>query len=179
MLLQFFAMSAGKSAEVARFAVLPCITLLLAAGAAAARWCRPALLRPTLGVLLLGSVAGGVVYLGGFVRDTGLRTTRRAAADHIWELQQEGARTVGVWAEPAPYCVPPVDLFRTRLLLLPTGYVLDEKHAPADVVVQAVDIEQPGLSDKVYAWWSPPRWSPLSARISWADKAIEIGARGN
>jgi hypothetical protein len=179
MLVQFFAMSAGKSAEVARFAVLPCIALLLAAGAGATRWCRPALRRATLRILLLGSGAGGVVYLGGFLRDAGPRTTRRAAADHIWELQQEGARTVAVWAEPAPYGVPPVDLFHTRLLLLPPEYALDAQHAPADVVARAVDIEPRHSGDNAYAWWSPPRWSPFPSRISWADKAFEVGERGS
>jgi len=179
-LIQFFALAAGKPGEYGRFAVLPDVVLALAAVAAAVRWCGPWLRRVTLAILLLGAFAGGATYLTGFVHDCGRRTSRTVAADHIWQLQEDqgdGRHTVAVWAEPAPYSVPPVDLFTTRLLLLPPDYTLDAMHAPAEVVVRAVDAERPPASDRVYEWWCSPNAGLLPARISWADKPIEVGER--
>jgi hypothetical protein len=44
-------------------------------------------------------------------------TSRLEAAERLKSLADEGARTIRVAAEPAPYVMPPVDLFRYQLVL--------------------------------------------------------------
>jgi len=91
----------------------------------------------------------------------------------LHELQSAGARTLGIYADPAPYCLPPVDLFNWQLIRLPAG---GESTTQPDVLVRAVDTHQP-----------PPvgyrRLPPISSHyilptpISWADKPMDILVR--
>jgi hypothetical protein len=55
----------------------------------------------------------GGPYLVGFVRDSMAQNTRRAAADSL----SRDTRDVHVIAEPAPYSVPPLNLFNRRWVL--------------------------------------------------------------
>ena len=98
-----------------------------------------------------------------------------------WQLRayrRSGARTLGVVAEPAPYDMPPVDLFEWQILLLPakaTAEMVDR----CDVLVRpwgtrpfappaAVASHRP----------DPPVLLELDPKpISWADKRFDIQVR--
>jgi len=124
-----------------------------------------------LALLVLATAVPGGFYLAGFVCDARGPTTRILAADRIAQFHERGATTLAVYAEPAPYAVPPVNLFRWRVLLLPPGYVLNNETAPADVVVRAVDALRAPVVPRVslYDWGlrgqaaslveSPMRWA--------------------
>jgi hypothetical protein len=149
--IQFVLLAANKPPEYARFALLPDAFLLVAAFAAIGRLrCgRP---RAALAVALtLLTLASGLPYLAAFVRDTRPENSRIVAARHLKTLIDGGATTVAVFAEPAPYCMPPIDLFRSRLVLVPPGQA-----APAGAIVVRVE---PQLS---------------AAPISWADARFTV-----
>jgi hypothetical protein len=118
-------------------------------------------------------VYGGSVYLVNFVRDTGPHNTRAEAAQILSAMAHSGKSRLAITADPAPYCLPPVDLFQWTLMLQPKG------HLPAkgfDALVVAGDNDS--LSRQ------PPddlvSQSPLRSRqrypsrISWANKPINI-----
>jgi hypothetical protein len=131
VLIQFFLLAAGKPPEYARFALLPDTFLLVAAFAAVGRM-PVRFVRVVMSLaLLLFTLPFGLRYVAGFVRDSGSQTSRLVVADRLAALADEGARTLRVPAEPAPYCMPPVDVFRYTLLLAPPGMKI-----PADVIVR-------------------------------------------
>jgi len=182
IVLQFVALAAGKPGEYGRFAVLPDIALAVAAAVAIRRYIAQAPLRLILLAGLLGATAfSGYAYLAGFVRDSAPETSRMQAASVLNKYHDRGARTLGVQAEPAPYTLPPVDLFRWRILLLP------ENHSPEtlvrlDVLVRpqgtrpfAVESASggaaaaPGVGSQ---WDATPHWD--ATPISWADKTFEL-----
>ena len=70
-----------------------------------------------------------------------MMTPRISSAEALRALKRTGADTLAIVAEPAPYSVPPVDLWHWKLLLLPRGSEVGPaaKEAHADVVVRAVD----------------------------------------
>ena len=151
ILVQFVALAAGKPGEYGRFAVLPDVALGIAAVVAIGRlfFSRTAQTVALAGLLMLVAAPGGY-YLVGFRLDSGPVTSRLNKAEALAELRQVGLESLAVFAEPAPYSLPPVDLFKWRILLLPEGYVHEAGKPPADVLVRAVD---------------DPR-----AKISWANK---------
>ena len=119
VMIQFVLLATNKPAEYGRFALLIDVSLLIAAFAAVGRVMsdRP---RTALAALLVAFTAvGGFPYLRGFVRDCRPVTSRLEAAERLKSLADEGAKTIRVAAEPAPYAVPPVDLFRYQLILPP------------------------------------------------------------
>jgi hypothetical protein len=174
----FVATAAGKPGEYARFAILPDAGLAIIVVASLGRTRFGSFV-----ALLLAAVTGvyGFSYLTGFARDAWRPQTssrRVEAAD----LQQLGdARiaennllraagkpaprhpTLGIYADPAPYCLPPVNLYDWTIVRLPRD--LDVAHALAevDVIVRPVD---------AISWWNP-RDTP----ISWADKQFEVVQR--
>jgi hypothetical protein len=164
-------MAAGKPAEYGRFAIEPDIAVCIAAVVGAnlfvkTRWIRAIV----LGALLLAVIIPGLGYLRGFVGDRGASSTRLRAARWLDEGSEGARRSIAVWAEPAPYAVPPVNLFRARLVLLPEGYILHEGEAEA--VVRAVDQipKEPaaGGYDRVIV-----KQDPITP-ISWANKPFVI-----
>ena len=153
VLLQFFLLADRKPAEYARFALLPDTFLLIAAFAAAALL-RSASARATLAVaMMLLTLAFGVPYVAAFVRDSRPVTSRLAAAESIRRLAPQGTDIV-TYADPAPYSMPPVDLFRNRLLVAPRGMAVDSAQALVVSVDEAASV----------------------APISWADVRFEIVA---
>jgi hypothetical protein len=116
--IQFVLLANGKPPEYARFGLLPDTVLLVATFTGIARLRTPGprtILAAATTILLLGFA---FPYVRAFVRDAGTENTRSFAARMI---RDRGPATVYVTAEPAPYCLPPVDLFRTRLLLSHEG----------------------------------------------------------
>jgi hypothetical protein len=174
--IQFFATAAGKPGEFGRFAILPDTALLLAAVALAraATSYRPNLEPLAAGFLVLLTAIFGASYLLAFSEDVNRMTTsssRMEAARQLAALPPR-AKTLGMYAEPAPYSLPPVDLTRWQLLLLPSH----DSTASPDVIVRAIDSQSEATSDnpkyhRLYISGARP-WLP--ARISWADKPFEI-----
>ena len=84
-------------------------------------------------------------------------------------------------AEPAPYALPPVNVFRWDLRLLPREYEVGPDDVPADVVVEAVDA-LPAGSGEPSAYADLPSVTP-GARwptpISWAAKPMRVRVRAD
>jgi hypothetical protein len=157
-------LAAGKPGEFGRFLLVPDVFLGFEAVVAVATFVRPAMGRYIVFALLgLGTALAGGVYVRGFVRDSRPVTSRLAAAERLRRPEGGGARTMAVMADPAPYFLPPVDLFAWRIVKVPTEP--QQPHPDTDVWVRPVDIPAdaaPGVPH---------------ARISWADKHFEITER--
>ena len=183
--MQFVALAAGKPGEYGRFSVLPDIALAVAAAVAIRRYVAQAPLRLVLlAGFLVATAFSGYAYLAGFVRDSARETSRMQAAGVLQKYCDHGARALGIQAEPAPYTLPPVNLFRWRILLLP------ENHSPAALVRPDVLIRPQGTrpfavesaaggnnsAATVGAQWdATPHWD--TTPISWADKVRSVGCR--
>lgn len=180
VLAQFIALAAGKPGEYGRFAVLPGITLALAAAVVIGR----ARIRnfekiESLGLLVVLTVLPSLIYLRGFLRDSSEYPRRMHDARLLAALHTRGAATLGVFDEPAPYLLPPVDLFSWSIKLLPREFEMESGEAPVDVIVRPVDRlkRQPQVAG-AYRQISERRFDDLfPSRISWASKAMEIWVR--
>jgi hypothetical protein len=175
---QFVALAAGKPGEYGRFAILPDTLLAVEAVVAVATFVRrPAYRHVALAALAVATVTSGTIYLTRFVRDSGPSPTRLRAAADLAQLPPE--TTVAVTAEPAPYSMPPVNLFTRRLVLLPRGAtVTRELLSEPGVVVSPIDGPERHWLDA--GWWIAPRdahgwtYDALPSRISWADKRFMV-----
>lgn len=140
-LLVFAAFAAGKPGEYARFALLVASVGVVCSGYLATRfvwsWGVP-------GVVLVLHVLLSVPELARFA--SGPPTAGPVPLTGVPEV-------LTLSHEPAPYNTPPLDLWRTRLVLLP----LDERGR----VVGTATLRQPPVSD---GFW----------RMSWADRSVEL-----
>jgi len=119
VLIQFFALAAGKPGEYARFALFPAIIFVVISFAMLSRLKRlPAIV---IAFLILVSVIpmGLWITASSFVNDTRDMTSRLRLAERVKLAIQGGAKRISVYAEPAPYSVPPVDLFKSEIVLMP------------------------------------------------------------
>src|SRR5260221_14373420 len=109
------------------------------------------------------------------------------AAERLKGLWKGGARSVGVRAGPAPYCLPPVDVTGWKMLLLPADWqgrsgdwpVRQAQDMP-DVIVSPVDeigVEGEVAGTPYVKIYCGGKWPWLKTRISWADKPFEILVR--
>jgi 4-amino-4-deoxy-L-arabinose transferase-like glycosyltransferase len=173
---QFVILGAGKPGEYGRFALLPDTVLCLAAVAGASHWASgPGARRVVLGLGVLTPGFFGATYVARFLADARDPTSRLALAEHLNGLPSFGWRTVEVTAEPAPYCMPPVNLFGQKVVLLPPGQV--EPMGADAVLVRAVDAAPRGAPPPGYVRWGrdePVLLRPFPSRISWAAKPFEI-----
>jgi len=148
--IQFFLLADGKPPEYARFALLPITFLLVAAFTAIGRL-TSIRARSTLAVAaMILTLAFGSMYVVAFLRDCGGRTSRTLNAGAIHALIRLGSRTLHTPAEPAPYVLPPLDLFDWNIVLAPPGVSVD-----ADVSIAPDHANSP-------------------APISWADIRFRI-----
>ena len=182
VLIQFVALGRGKPGEYGRFALLPDTLLVLAAVAGVARLPWPRVAAGGLAILFVGTALCGTAYLAKFIDDAAPPTTRLAEAERLRDLHRRGARTLMIVAEPAPYCLPPVDVFGWRVMLAPRGARLTgEVVAGADVIVRAVDRHPTGqAAPPGFKRLPPVRAGPaaqLHAPISWAAKPFEVFVR--
>ncbi|MGC4032269.1 MAG: hypothetical protein QM754_11165 [Tepidisphaeraceae bacterium] len=167
VLIQFFAFAAGKPGEYARFALLPTATLGML-GVWALSTIRVAWLR-RLGLIatpVAVLAAGTWPYIAAFAADVGPRNTRVKVAEAIEALP---AGTLDLWAEPAPYATPAIDLWKWNLRLLPPNA------APTgDVALRAIDDPAAlprvpvGYRRQIVTADTPP------APITWANKPFEL-----
>lgn len=175
--IQFVALAAGKPGEFGRFAILTDTFLAVEAVVAVATFVRqPAWRHGAFAVLVVTTVASGAMYLRRFADDRSDTNTRLIAATELAKLPPGDA--IAVDAEPAPYNLPPVNLFTRRVLLLP-------RVGPAEPValeepawlVRPVDAPANFSPDS--AEWKmgrgPARWEQrFPARISWSGKRFKV-----
>jgi hypothetical protein len=135
----FAAFGAGKPGEYGRFLIVPNVVLMIGLFVALrkilsdrGRWTQA-------GLVLVVTIVFGLPYLRGFAADH----SRTVAANAL-----DGAPRIAMYAEPAPYCMPPANLFTTEWLLLPPGV-----EVKGYTLVQVRDV---------------------GTRISWANKPIEV-----
>jgi Dolichyl-phosphate-mannose-protein mannosyltransferase len=161
-LIPFLAMAAGKPGEYARFALLPDVALLIAGFAAIGRPSVRPFMRPLFGLgMVILTIGPGLCYLNGFMKDASGQTSRRAVARDLAGYLQSRSFAMrprlGLFADPAPYCLPPVDLEVWDIVRLPKG---SDGKGMVDVIVRPDDAVRPWRS------WETP--------ISWADKPFEV-----
>ncbi|MBN1343080.1 MAG: glycosyltransferase family 39 protein [Phycisphaerae bacterium] len=186
-LVQFTCIGAGKPGEYGRFLIFPASVLAIAAAwGIVMLFERHRRVAVSLAVVLLLSTGfEGGRYLLGFLRDASSTNSRASAAQWLADRTADNSQaTIGLVREPAPYCVPPLDFDRRRVVLLPRDWA---ENAPVwpDFVVVAVD--RPDELET--AWWtvhyaktavfprSLSRWWSRPTVISWADKPIAIYER--
>jgi hypothetical protein len=176
VLMQFVALAAGKPGEYGRFAVLPDVALAIAAVVAVGKISRrPWTQVASYAILILATAWPGYRYLHGFVEDSRMVTSRLEAARQIERYRPLGARSLGLLADPAPYGMPPVDLFRWKILLLPLRHDRDDL-AGVDLLVRAGDtptfnVDPEGISE--ISRPEAPRQTGTRP-ITWADKSFEL-----
>lgn len=176
-LAQFVLFAGGQSAEYGRFAVFADVVLVIAAVCGAYLMFQRLEWRPEVLIVLgLAAAIPGSRYYAAFVADTNPPTSRTLAAQRIEAIRPQGG-ALGVVAEPAPYSMPPINLFDGPLLLLPEGYDPANDPSPPAVVVWAAD-----EVGKPPARWVPPyEWESVDpiegrARMRWAAKPFAIVA---
>ncbi|MCK4660700.1 MAG: glycosyltransferase family 39 protein [Phycisphaerae bacterium] len=178
--VQFVLLGAGKPAEYGRFGVFTNTALAIATACVLAslawRGRRPAaMIAPAiLVVLLTGHWGWG--YLHTFRQDAGLENTRRQFRG-VLESQgmpeaEDGRQVICVLADPAPYCLPPMNFAEIRLLLYPSldAYLADPRGVlvvPSDKIA-ALECAG-GVLPPAGATGGPP-YSP----ISWANKPMVL-----
>jgi hypothetical protein len=153
VLIQFALVSADKPGEYARFAIFPDTALMLAAFFAISQL-HSIPLRGLIGsILVISAAVYSAAYERGFLSDD----SRIRSAEQINGLlsRDSGQQTLNVIAELAPYCLPPVNLFRWNIVLLPRG----DDHF-IGVFVKADD--------------SVNIFDPCQTPISWANKPFDV-----
>lgn len=176
ILIQFVALAAGKPGEYGRFAILPDIALGMAAVVGVSRLLKSA--GPQIvcmALLILITAVPGYGYLRGFMLDTTYETSRVRTAIALEEQKTFATGRLAVLAEPAPYIMPPVDLFRWRLILWPCQEKNKIEMLSADLLIRAGG--KPPFSMKTV----PMGYSPVTHQekseptpISWANKGFEL-----
>ena len=174
-LIQFFALASGKPGEYGRFALFLDVVLLVAAITGISQ------LSHSRGRIVMAALIAGIGFFGGryligFVRDCRPMTSRLVAASGIRGQLEGGVRSIAIWAEPAPYSLPPVDLFRCRLLLLPRDTSVDLGEAPADLMIPRADAMMFPVNVSVDRREQAmiPRRMLAPPAMSWADRRFCI-----
>jgi hypothetical protein len=176
--VQFFVLAAGKSGEYGRFALLPATVLCVLAVTSFWTFLPPARVA-FLSTLLVCTAWFGTNYLAHFNADVDpLTSPRTLVAEALRGLTRTPAKKLAIVAEPAPYSMPPVDLWYWELQLLPrdTDPGMAARAAGSDVVVRPVD-QLPDTVPAEFRRLERPLADPLlanPARISWAAKPFEI-----
>ncbi len=173
--VQFFYLADHKPMEYARFALVLDVSLAIAAVVAlgrarGVRWLRGL----TLMLLCLVEVMFGAVYLWAFVQDTHAGT-RQLAAQLLLD-DRARATALGTWAEPAPYCMPPVDIFHWKILRLGRGVSAADAAGLADDIVFAEGLRQdnPLNAGPQLRGVKIPLFARSRAMMSWANPALWV-----
>jgi hypothetical protein len=175
VLLQFTAAAAGEPGEYGRFAILVDIALAVVAAMVAAAW-RFGYREAFWGLCVMTTLPGTYWYLSGFVRDCESTTSRTRVAEALHELSSPGGSSLAVLAEPAPYIMPPVNLFEYRILLMPEDPEVMIAQMNADLILAVFDEDSVAAFDSyqlVYHRWERGYWT----RISWANKMFMVFQR--
>jgi hypothetical protein len=151
--IQASLVAAGKPGEFGRFLLLTDVFLAIEAFVLLGTYLKPPVLTVSLVLGLFATGWFGWPYLEGFLRDRNALTSRLAASAEIEAFRKAGATRVLISAEPAPYAVPPLNLFDWQVILVPRNQKLEQFAQPGDVTVQIEEGDTP---------------------ISWADKVFKV-----
>jgi hypothetical protein len=180
VLIQFILLAGGKPGEYGRFAIVADIVL----GMACSIWIGRSSLRrfervEMLLLILLLTALGGGEYLGNFVADSGATPRRIELAELLDSTRTAGATTLGVYDDPAPYSLPPVDLFRWHIFKLPRNFDISSGQTPVDVIVRPADRQtRMGTIVGGYEQIAERRFADLfPSRMSWANKPMNVWVR--
>ncbi len=167
MFVQFALLAAGKPGEYGRFLLFPDVVLMIGAMIALSKVRTAGVRLAVAGVLTMVTALSGAAYLRGFVADAYLFGTR-VELKHF--LAEQDPAAIAVFAEPAPYSLPPVNLFRTKILLAPKGSTASLSEA--DFTVFPVDrVPAADLGGSSILHYTTP--------ISWADKPFVVRRKAN
>lgn len=176
VLLQFVLLAGGKPGEYGRFALLPDIALAITAiiALATARLEFGPILRTILlSALCLIVIPYGAQYSYAFRRDTRLVTSRLRTAEDLKTLPG----SIGLRDEPAPYLMPPVNLFERNLILLPRSEIKDKRLTSGiNFILTPVDQpdDYPGATVLLPARWNRGPFLSRATPISWANKRFAL-----
>ncbi|HEY0008544.1 MAG TPA: hypothetical protein VGB55_07465 [Tepidisphaeraceae bacterium] len=167
VLLQFFLLAAGKPGEYARFALFPAVVLALAGVWAIDRvpWRGFRYAGLTIWTALI-VIVGTLPYFEAFSAHVTHQSTRQRLAARLQDADLTGALILDTPAEPAPYSLPPVDLWRWQLRLSDTA-------GPAtEIFIRAVDHpnEMAREGVEIFAADRP-------APITWANKPFVLSIK--
>jgi hypothetical protein len=154
--------AANEPGEYARFALFIDVVLMLAAFLTTVHFVRPIAARAFVAVLLVGCACiYSFAYERGFWRDSLPEDSRmRAAAEIDARLMASGEpANLYLLNEPAPYCLPAVNLFHWHIVLLPRDEQVPPKAGTLVRVVNPVNVLDPSATP-----------------ISWADNGFEVVA---
>ena len=195
ILVQFVMLGAGKPAEYGRFGVFPDTALAISTGCLLTAGWRTRAARAirngtqvicALAVLSAAYFSSG--YLYDFHKDSGPDNNRERInpllqqlirkpvseplSDRLSSRSDDGWPVVCVLADPAPYCLPPMNFARIRLLRYPS---LEAYRAnPQGVLVVPEDFDPPEGRNKI----QPPQFTgtrrPPYSPISWANKPMAL-----
>lgn len=181
MLLVGIALGADKPGEYGRFLLIPTVFLAIAAGWGATR-IRGAGGLLTAALLLVLSGARAWDYAAAFAADAHGNETRLAAAAGIEQRIPRGV-PIGVFQEPAPYAVPPIDFAHREIRLLPRTANPDALHTLIPDLPEWLVLTADTPNTHAQAWWRPfyqpfvsfgPDTPPV---ITWANKPVYIYRR--
>ena len=159
---QFVAFAAGKPGEFARFMLLADLFLLVEAVVVVATFIRNVPVRRIGGASIVVSAAiPAFFYLRGFIRDSRPETSRILAAEDLQSRHVSGRPKLAVFSEPAPYCLPPVNLFDMDMILFPANAPCTDLGQYTSIMVTD---RSGGILPAEQHWTSTP--------ISWADKRM-------
>jgi hypothetical protein len=129
--------------------------------------------RLVFAVLVLSTAFFGATYVLRFLSDSVGPSTRLRAAAELAKLPADTA--IAVDADPAPYSLPPVNLFDRRLVLVPRPFDATPGAFPEPtVLVRPVDAGRHGVVPRERTRWD----AGVPTRMSWAAKnfeAIHVG----
>ena len=164
VLTQFVLFAAGKPGEYGRFALFADTAILLAGFISIARVLRHTAFQVAAAlVIVVFTIMHSGAYERGFLTDAGVENSRLQAAVVIDQQLTGSSPVLYLAAEPAPYCLPPVNLFRWRMILLPPGGEVPRGYPRGLLVTPHQAI---GLMD------------PNSTPISWANIGFDMAEVG-
>ncbi len=176
VLVQFVALSTDKPGEYARFGIFFDIALmLLGFGAIGSVVSHPRIRWTVLGVLCAITMVWCAGYVWHFALDSTERTPRMILANRLEELRGRGAKELAIYNDPAPYCLPPVNLFEWKIELVDAG---GSPMRTTDVLVRPIDEipkQDTPMLDFDVIYWTRPRL--LETPISWAAKPFRVVVR--
>jgi hypothetical protein len=176
VIAQFVALATDKPSEYARFGLVPDLALMLCAIAGLRTMARTARWRATvLAALCVATGVYGAGYVWHFARDSIQRTPRIVVAERLQKLYERDARELSIYADPAPYCLPPVNLFEWRIVLLDPGAA---PPTSSDLLIKPIDeIPKRDMPMRGFdiIYWTRPRL--LDTPISWASKPFQVIVR--
>jgi hypothetical protein len=164
--IAFILFASGQPADYARFALPFDVFLAIEAVVSIATFVRAPRARVIVyGLLVLTTATTGWHYVIGFARDSADQTTRLVAAAQIRKsLKTHDQVLLASREEPAPWSLPPVDLFRWRVVVVTRGWPEDKPLPDAMMTIGPAALPS---HLEMAQLLSPPS-------MSWADKAFAI-----